>query len=133
MWSLAAADERVDAANAVARVHADELDRALAAHAHARTAARWSRWREVVPALPLDRCARLAWAGAQAEAPLPPPLARVRTEGAAAVAAAMPTPQLSLTAAQRAELEAREAPTAARGRDLLHSLASWITCGTPSS
>lgn len=120
-WSLAAADEKVDGALAVARVYADELDRALATHAHLRTAARWGRWREQVPALPLDRKARLAWAAGQADAALPPPLARVRDEGAEAVAAAMPTPNLAITAAQRAELLAREAPIAARGAGLLRS------------
>jgi cell division septation protein DedD len=114
-WALWAVDERLDPADAVARVFADELDAALVAFGHARHGAVWPRWRERVPGLPADRRGRLAWASEQPAATLPASLAAVRDRGAAAVAADLPRPHLSLAPELRAELEALERPLAERG------------------
>lgn len=117
-WALWAVDERCDPADLVARVFADELDRALVGLGHARVAARWTKWRAQVPELPIERRGRLAWAHARRDAALPAALVRVRDEGAAVVAVGLPRPHLVLTAAQREELLALEAPIAARGEAL---------------
>jgi len=114
-WALWAVDEAADPADAVARVFADELDRALVGLGHGRVAPRWSRWRDQVPTLPTDRRARVTWARERRDAALPALLARVRDEGAAIVAAELPRPYLTLTAAQRAELVHLEDPIAQRG------------------
>ena len=114
-WALWAVDEAADPADLVARIFADELDRALVAYGHVRVAARWPRWRDKVRELPADRRGRLAWARAHGDAALPPALARVRDDGPAAVAAALPRPHLVLGADERAELVRLEEPIAARG------------------
>lgn len=118
-WSIAAVDDRLDPADLVARVLADELDVAMVARGHGRNPPRWDRWRERVPGLPADRRGRRAWARAQVDASLPPALVRVRDGGADAVAAELPRPYLVLAAAERARLEAVEAPIADRGLALL--------------
>jgi hypothetical protein len=117
-WAMWAVDEMMDPADAAARVFADELDIALVERGHMRTAPRWGAWREKVPALPIDRRARLAWARAQTDAAMPPLLARVRDEGARVVAAELPGPCLVLPPELRKELEDRERQVAEAGEAL---------------
>ncbi|MBX3156587.1 MAG: hypothetical protein KF773_11345 [Deltaproteobacteria bacterium] len=120
-WALWAVDDRMDPADAVARVFADELDGALVAHGHMRHGAVWPRWRNRVPDLPVDRRRRLAWASERRDALLPASLVDVRDHGAAAVAASMPRPHLVLSPELRSELESLERPFAERGLQLFKS------------
>jgi hypothetical protein len=117
-WALWAVDERHEVQDAAARVFADELDIAMVERGHMRIAPRWYEWREAVPALPLDRKGRLAWARAQTDAPMPSLLARVRDEGARVVAAELPGPHLVLPPELRKELEERERQIAEVGEAL---------------
>ena len=117
-WSLWALDERADPADAVVRVVADELDRALCGRGHARHGGRWSRWRERLPELPTDRAGRLAWARARGDDALSSTMAGVLDGGADDVAATLPGSMLTLSAAERADLEGLEAPLVERGRTL---------------
>ncbi|MBK9033557.1 MAG: hypothetical protein IPL61_20225 [Myxococcales bacterium] len=117
-WALWALDEAAAPETVVARVLADELDRALVARGYPRSSSRWVRWAAGVPELPSDRRARLSWALARVSDELDPTLARVARDGAAAVAATLPPPTLALTPDERAELERQEDVIAARGAAL---------------